>query len=303
VALRTALRAAYNELVAGGDAALTYVPASALRPGADDAVYEEELTYEGVHPLDRGHAIFAEALHNVLLPLVEGRARGGLVAAPGGAAPAPAPAPAAATAPATPATTVNLTWVDALNLTVVGRAFPPEQLPVPFARLPNAAKGVVRDEVWSLSTQSAGVAVAFATDASEVWVRYAVKDAMYPMVHFSVTGVSGADLFAFDHSVGRYRFIAPSQPTIGAKELLQQFTRPGFNATTRGVTKYLLFLATYNAVLSAAVGVPPGSAVAPSVAFAPPGGGSPPPPILWYGTSSKFRREPHLRALQPRPPK
>ncbi len=168
---------------------------------------------------------------------------------------------------------------------MVGRAFPPEELPFPYARLPNAAKGVVRDAVWGLSTQSAGVAVAFSTDAPEVWIRYAVQDAMLPMVHFSVTGVSGADLFAFDEAAGRYRFIAPSQPTIGAKELVQQFTRPGFNASARGVTRYLLFLATYNSVVSAAVGVPPGWAVAPSVAFAPPNGGSPPAPIVWYGTS------------------
>jgi hypothetical protein len=43
-ALRAALRAAYNELVADGDTALTYVPAGALRPGADDTAFEEELT-------------------------------------------------------------------------------------------------------------------------------------------------------------------------------------------------------------------------------------------------------------------
>ncbi len=64
-----------------------------------------------------------------------------------------------------------------------------------YARLPSAAKGVVRDAVWGLSLQSAGVAVAFSTAAAEVWVRYTVQDPMRPMVHFSVSGVSGADLY------------------------------------------------------------------------------------------------------------
>jgi len=190
-ALRAALRAAYNELVAAGDAALTYVPAAALRPGADDALFEEELTYEGVHPLDRGHAIYATALHGVLLPLLEGRARGGVVAAPGGAAPAPAAAAAAraaaaALAPA-PAAAADppLTWVDAGDLTVIGRAFAPAELPNAYARLPNAAQADVRAAVWELSHNSAGVAVAFSTAAPEVWVRYNVSDEMQPMVHFS----------------------------------------------------------------------------------------------------------------------
>ncbi len=42
--------------------------------------------------------------------------------------------------------------------------------------------------------------------------------------------------------MGRYRFVAPSQPQFGATSLEQQFTRPGFNATRPSgePTKYVV---------------------------------------------------------------
>jgi len=66
--VRAELRAAFAQLVAGGDNALTYVPASALYPGQVGPT--EELTYAGVHPMDRGQALLAQALAGVLQPLV-----------------------------------------------------------------------------------------------------------------------------------------------------------------------------------------------------------------------------------------
>ena len=67
-ALRAALRDVYDSLVAGGDTAVHYVNSTALRAGADDDY--EELTYEGVHLTDRGHALHAAALRSVLSPLL-----------------------------------------------------------------------------------------------------------------------------------------------------------------------------------------------------------------------------------------
>ena len=46
-----------------GDSALHYVPASLLWAGDDGPT--EELTYEGVHPHDRGHTLMAAALAQV----------------------------------------------------------------------------------------------------------------------------------------------------------------------------------------------------------------------------------------------
>jgi len=66
-----------------------------------------------------------------------------------------------------------------------------------FGRLPQSLKGVVRDPVWHLGENSAGVYVDFKTDASSIQVRYKVKGALN-MPHMPTTGVSGVDLYMLD---------------------------------------------------------------------------------------------------------
>ena len=47
-----------------------------------------------------------------------------------------------------------------------------------YHRLPDRAKEVVRKPVWDLSTQSAGLALHFYTNAEEITVRYGVTGAI-----------------------------------------------------------------------------------------------------------------------------
>lgn len=63
-----------------------------------------------------------------------------------------------------------------------------------YRRLPLRAKGKVRDDVWSLACESAGLAVRFKTDAEDIKVRYKVSGG-YSMPHMPATGVSGVDLY------------------------------------------------------------------------------------------------------------
>ena len=67
---------------------------------------------------------------------------------------------------AAPAETV---WTDADTLTVEGRAFP--ERAATWDRLPAAAEGVVRQPVWDLSRDSAGIAIRFVTDSTAVAAR------------------------------------------------------------------------------------------------------------------------------------
>ncbi len=66
-----------------------------------------------------------------------------------------------------------------------------------YNRLPDSVKDKVREAVWSLGTNSAGIYVNFATDAKEILVRYTVKGSL-DMPHMPKTGVSGLDLYAVD---------------------------------------------------------------------------------------------------------
>ena len=73
-----------------------------------------------------------------------------------------------------------------------------------FVRLPDRAHGVVSENVWNLSRNSAGLALHFYSNASQIRVRYTVAGG-YSMPHMPATGVSGVDLYRID-SDGAWQF-------------------------------------------------------------------------------------------------
>ncbi len=66
-----------------------------------------------------------------------------------------------------------------------------------YYRLPDKAQKKVRESVWNLGCQSAGLYLRFYTDSPNIIVRYGVKGA-FSMPHMPATGVSGVDLYAID---------------------------------------------------------------------------------------------------------
>ena len=79
-----------------------------------------------------------------------------------------------------------------------------------YQRLPQQAKAQVRAEIWNLSTNSAGLAICFTSNAADIQVRYQVSGS-YAMPHMPATGVSGIDLYQVDGNdwricYGNYHF-------------------------------------------------------------------------------------------------
>ena len=138
-----------------------------------------------------------------------------------------------------------------------------------FDRLPGKAEGVVREPVWGLSRDSAGMVARFETDATEISVRYTLRSDRLAMPHMPATGVSGVDLYA-KHE-GQWRWLAVAQPTSKSTTLATGGLDPGRR-------EYLLYLPLYNGVESLEIGVPKDAAFVPQ-----------PPrkdkPIVFYGTS------------------
>ena len=64
-----------------------------------------------------------------------------------------------------------------------------------YDRLPSYAEGKVRDQVWGLSRNSAGLMIRFISNSKTIVVRYKVKGSL-AMQHMPATGVSGVDLYA-----------------------------------------------------------------------------------------------------------
>jgi len=140
-----------------------------------------------------------------------------------------------------------------------------------YDRLPAKAEGVVRDAVWNLSRDSAGMLVRFETDSPEIHVQYHLYRERLAMPHMPATGVSGVDLYGQD-PVGTWRWAAVARPTE------QQVTAQLLSDLDGSERRYTLYLPLYNGVDSLQIGVPRGAkfrSIAPRKEK----------PIVFYGTS------------------
>ncbi|HUV13412.1 MAG TPA: SGNH/GDSL hydrolase family protein [Acidobacteriota bacterium] len=165
----------------------------------------------------------------------------------------------------------DLVWHDPESWGVEGRGWPAAEMKRFYDRLPAKAEGVVRDAVWNLSRDSAGMLIRFETDSPEIHVRYQLLRERLALPHMPATGVSGADLYGQD-SVGTWRWAAVARPTdqqVAAKLLSD------LDGSARG---YTLYFPLYNGVDSLQIGVPRGTkfrSIAPRKEK----------PIVFYGTS------------------
>ncbi len=166
----------------------------------------------------------------------------------------------------------GLRWFDARQLGVEGQGWTENKSP--YDRLPTKAEGKVRDAVWGLSRDSAGMCVRFVTDATTIHARWTLTKAKLEMPHMAATGVSGLDLYAKDDK-GRWRWVAVGKPTA------QTTTQKLAEGITPGKREYLIYLPLYNGVSSVEVGVP----AANSIETAAPHAGDRAKPIVFYGTS------------------
>ena len=133
-----------------------------------------------------------------------------------------------------------------------GRAWNNE-LKSTYNRLPLRAKEKVRPPLWDLSQQSAGLSIAFYSNAPEITVRYVVGGGL-AMFHMPTTGVSGMDLYATDVD-GRQRWCAGR---FAFKDTVTcRYTGLSYdNAYHRKGYEFELFLPLYNSVSWLEIGVP-----------------------------------------------
>src|SRR5207237_1395126 len=87
----------------------------------------------------------------------------------------------------------DVLWYDLKHLDLEGKAF--ADTDAYYDRLPARAKGKVREPVWALSRNSAGMCVRFVTDASAIEAKWTLTSKNLAMPHMAATGVSGLDLY------------------------------------------------------------------------------------------------------------
>jgi hypothetical protein len=164
----------------------------------------------------------------------------------------------------------GVAWHDVRVLGVEGQGW--ADTAAPFDRLPGRAEKLVRASVWGLSRHSAGLAVRFETDATEIHATWKLRSANLAMNHMAATGVSGLDLYV--KVDGKWRWLAVGRPTA------QENKARLVGGIPAGRREFMLYLPLYNGVESVSLGLP---AAAKLWKAAPRKSGL--KPIVFYGTS------------------
>ncbi len=169
----------------------------------------------------------------------------------------------------TPALPDSITWHTVSDWGVEGRGW--GDVKRFYDRLPARAESHVRDMVWDLSRQSAGMSCRFTTDASEIQVRYTLLLPHLERRHMPATGVSGVDLYTLLDN-GQWRWIGTAQPSqVRVVASLIREMIPGHRT-------YMLYLPLYNGIDSLEIGVTKGASFKPIAPRSV-------QPIVFYGTS------------------
>ncbi|TLU99254.1 SGNH/GDSL hydrolase family protein [Dyadobacter luticola] len=171
----------------------------------------------------------------------------------------------------------NLKWWNPQSATfpvIEGQAWTKE-VKNPYDRLPARAEKQVRDEVWKLSNQSAGLMIRFRANSSQIKIRYTVGG-KHALPHMPTTGVSGVDLYSIA-SDGETRWCAGKYAFGDTITYDFKGLEPNDKYHTHG-REYRLFLPLYNSVKWLEIGTPDRTEFTPLPV-------RPDKPIVIYGTS------------------
>lgn len=170
----------------------------------------------------------------------------------------------------------QMRWENPLkqNFNVVRGQGWPAELSGTYHRLPARAKDIVREPVWYLSTNSAGLSVVFKSNSPVIQVRYHVTGS-FQMDHMPATGVSGVDLYSYDKD-GLMRWYGSDNKRTFADTVSYTYDRISY--LDADGYEFHLYLPPYNEVEWLEIGVTAES----TLTFLP---ASTEKPVVVYGTS------------------
>lgn len=166
----------------------------------------------------------------------------------------------------------QLHYYEATQFKVIGR--PALDEPRVYTRLPNSLKGKVRDALWNLGQNTAGMAVRFRTNARQIGAKWK-NHSVFNMNHMTATGIRGLDLYCLQGN-DQWVFVNSSKP----RERLDNKSKIIENLDGNE-HEYMLYLPLYEGVDSLEIGVEEGAVIGkPQVALPVES-----KPVVWYGTS------------------
>lgn len=143
----------------------------------------------------------------------------------------------------------DTTWHDAKAFGIEGRGWNDNQMDSPFDRLPAKAKKMIREPVWNLARNSAGISFRFTTGADSFFVRWMLLSPILAMGHMPATGVSGIDVY---YKKGNDWFFTGNGRPFNPVQNTSKFFKPD---TNKKEIEYLVYLPLYNGVTDVQVGI------------------------------------------------
>lgn len=166
----------------------------------------------------------------------------------------------------------QLSYYDASKFQIIGR--PDVVSAKAYVRLPDALKGQVRDELWNLGQNTAGIAIRFRSNATEIGAKWR-NTSVFNMNHMTPTGIRGLDLYCLQDD-GTWRFVNSARP---AEKISNKYSIMK-NMVCKD-REYMLYLPLYNGIDSLEIGVNESAYITMPKANTP----RVEKPIVWYGTS------------------
>ncbi len=168
------------------------------------------------------------------------------------------------------ARTDSLVYRDASEFILLGKGF--ADTPSLYSRLPVALEHKTRPPVWSLSRNSAGLAVRFRTGSKAIACRWTVTGDVV-MNHFAPTGIKGVDLYALEN--GKWVYVNTGKPAGRESTALLA------DHMTGEVREYMLYLPLYDGVSKLEIGLEKEASLPDPLVDSPHRGR----PVVFYGTS------------------
>ena len=143
-----------------------------------------------------------------------------------------------------------------------------------YDRLPASVKEGCREELWTLSTNSAGMAVRFRSNSKSIAVKWTVRQQMN-MGHMTTVGIRGVDLYRLTDE--GWRHVCSGRPSTKSKEnsgvLIENMDGQ--------FAEYMLYLPLYDGVSDVQIGVDRGAEIGQPFNPSPRADRS----VVFYGTS------------------
>lgn len=146
------------------------------------------------------------------------------------------------------------------KLPILGKGF--TETGSDYSRLPISIKGKVRNAVWDLGQNSAGIAVRFYSNSKTIGVKWELLNS-FNMYHMTAAGVRGLDLYTLYN--GKWLFAGTAQPfkIEGSDKICRAVARADIqplvdskgNIIGDGGREYLMYLPLYDGALKVEIGI------------------------------------------------